>query len=194
MISQMMPTSTDARGRLYGVTTGMSIPVIRWQVGPPMPKFADTVEIQSLNMHGGQAITLARIRSPMAQSSPKMEMAGTAIEDDDDRARLYDRARRGPPSPTDASPSCVMASIACTSLLSSRNGDVGPAIPFTPIPVTAVERRNRGRFIADTHRQCASRQCGSPSAPSAMEPVTCQTSRRKCWSRPPGPPPNPHTS
>lgn len=140
MISQMMPTSTDAGGRLYGVTTGMSIPVFDGK-SPPMPKFADTVEIQSLNMHGGQAITLARIRSPMAQSSPKMELVGTAMK----------MTMTAP----DFRPGTAWAALPDGRVAVLRDGiyrvhfitatgteTIGPAIPFTPIPVTAVERRN----------------------------------------------------
>jgi hypothetical protein len=139
LMSQMMPTSTDAKGFLYGQTMGMSMPTIA-KSGPSMPTFADTVEIQALDPRSGRSTTLARIRSPMAQASPKIEMTGTAI-------RMTITA-------PDFRPGEVWAVLPDGRLAILRDGvyrvhfiaaghpeTLGPTIPFTPVPVTSAERK-----------------------------------------------------
>jgi hypothetical protein len=140
LMSQMMPTSADARGVLFGQTMGMSMPAMDGKSGPPMPTFADTVEIQSLDPRSGRVTTLARIRSPMAQAKPKIEMTGTAV-------RMTITA-------PDFRPGAAWAVLPDGRLAVLRDGvyrvhfltpgrpeTLGPLIPFTPVPVTAAERK-----------------------------------------------------
>lgn len=170
LMSQMMPTSADARGVLFGQTMGMLMPAMDGKSGPPMPTFADTVEIQSFDPHGGRVTTLARIRSPLAQAIPKMEMTGNAI-------RMTITA-------PDFTPGTAWAVLPDGRLAVLRDGvyrvhfmtsgrpeTMGPLIPFAPVPVTAVERKavvDSLRASMDKSLATMRKKIGQAGSPAGM--------------------------
>lgn len=141
LMSQMLPTSTDAKGRLYGQTIGMSMAGIDSKSAPAMPTFADTVEVQSLDAHSGRTTTLARIRSPMAQASPKIEMIGTGI-------RMTITAPDFRPGAAwavlpDGRVAILRDGIYRVHFIATGHAEMlGPLIPYSPVPVTASERKS----------------------------------------------------
>ncbi len=80
MVSRMQPAGTDAAGHIFGQTTGMKMPTPQSGAQSPMPTFADTIQIQSLDLRSGKTTRLATIRSPVAKLAPKMEMAGRNVK------------------------------------------------------------------------------------------------------------------
>jgi len=140
MMSQMVPTSADARGMVFGQTMGMSMPSMDARSGPPMPTFADSVEIQSFDPRSNRVTTLARIGSPMAQSRPRIETTGTAM-------RMTITAPDFRPGAAwavlpDGRVAVLRDGVYRVHFIASgRPETLGPLIPFTPVPVTAAERK-----------------------------------------------------
>ena len=79
MLSGMQPSAVDASGRIYGQTLGMSVTGTGGSTPAPGMSFADSVEIQSLDPATGHVDTLTRIRSMMAQTSPKISMSSDGV-------------------------------------------------------------------------------------------------------------------
>lgn len=139
LMSGMIPTQVDAAGRLYGQTLGMTLGGSD-EKASPMPTFADTVELQVRNLRGGVARTLARVRSPIAPSKPKIEMSGTSY-------------RMTITAPNFASTD-AWAALPDGRVAILRNGvyqvhfasagrpeTTGPTIAYSPLPVTASDRK-----------------------------------------------------
>lgn len=188
LMSQMIPAYGDAKGRLYGVTMGMSLGGLDKGSAPAMPSFADSVEIQALDRRSGQVTTLARIRSPMAQASPKIEMAGATV--------------RMTVTAPDFRAGTAWAVLPDGRLAVLRDGfyrvhfiapgraeTLGPLIPYAPVPVTASERKSvvdslrasMDKTLAAMQKSVSQAGGGANSMPKfearVLEPTTWATSK-----------------
>jgi hypothetical protein len=140
MISRMQPMAVDAAGRIYGQTMGMKMPTAPGKGEGPMPTFTDTVEIQSLDFRSGKTTTRAPVRSATAQLAPKVEMTGGNI-------KLTITAPDF--SPVDVWTALPDGRVAILKdgiyrvhfVTAARTETLGPLIPSTPIPVTALEKK-----------------------------------------------------
>ena len=140
MLSRMQPAGTDAAGHLYGQTMGAKMPTSPSESQSPMPTFADTIEIQTMDLRTGKTTTLAAIRNPTSKLAPKMAMGGGGI-------KLTMTA-------PDFSSQDVWTAFPDGRVALLRDGiyqvhfigagraeTVGPVIPSVAIPVTAIEKR-----------------------------------------------------
>ncbi len=140
MFSQMTPASGDALGHVFGQPMGMSMPASEPTSAADMPKFADSVSIVSLDRRTGKTTAIAKIRNVVAASEPKIEMVGSGV-----RMTMIAPSFRS---------SDVWAALPNGRVAILRNGEfrvhfftpgagetLGPAVAFTPVPVTAVEKK-----------------------------------------------------
>lgn len=140
LLSQMIPTSTDTAGHIYGQMTGMTMPSAAKGAAPEMPKFADSVDVMTLDRRTGHTTKLARIRNVIAQSQPKIDMVGSGV-------KLTMTA-------PDFRPSDAWAALPDGRVAILRDGvyrvhfitpghpeTLGPIVPYLPVPVTAAERK-----------------------------------------------------
>jgi hypothetical protein len=140
MISRMQPTAIDAAGRLYGQTLGMKLPTNKGDEVSVIAAFSDTIEIQSMDLATGKSVLRTKLRNPTAKLAPKVEMAGTKIK----------MTTTAPDySPVDSWAVLPDGRVALLRdgvyrvhlIAANRTETVGPLIPSTPIPVTAIERK-----------------------------------------------------
>lgn len=176
MLSRMQPTSTDAAGHLYGQTMGAKMPTAQSGSQSPMPTFADTIEIQTMDYRSGKTTTLASIRSPTSQLAPKMEFGGGKM-------KIIMTA-------PDFSPLDVWAALPDGRVAILRNGiyrvhlvgvgraeTLGPLVTSTPIPVTALERKAQmdsvrkmmDSVMAETRKTIASATANSKTPGPSVE-------------------------
>lgn len=140
MLMKAMPSATDSKGRMYGQTMGLAMadPATKTTT---MPTFADTIEIQRLDRNSGKPTTLARIRNPVSQSKPKVEMSGSTVKVTMTAPSFF---------PSDAwavlpdGRVAVLHNGVYQVHFVSEAGKVtpGPVVPYTPIPVTAAEKKS----------------------------------------------------
>lgn len=138
-LAEMMPSTTDARGRAYGVTTGFAVvePSGKSRV---MPTIADTVEVQRLDRKSGKTTTLTRVRNPISQSKPRVEMSGTGVKMTLTAPNFF---------PTDAWAALPDGRVAVLRdgiyqvrfVTEAGTETLGPVVPYVKIPVTATERK-----------------------------------------------------
>ncbi|MEO5799574.1 MAG: hypothetical protein ABIZ70_11570 [Gemmatimonadales bacterium] len=139
MLSGMMPSAMDARGRIYGVTSGFSMGASDAK-SRTMPNIADTVEIQRLDRRSGATTTLARIRNITSRMKPKVEPDGAGM-------KLTMTAPDGQAMDAwtvlpDGRIAALRDGIYRVHFLADGGKDVlGPEIPYVAVVVTASERK-----------------------------------------------------
>lgn len=143
LLTGLQPRYVDASGRVIGQTSGVKIPVPKpgsTNIGDMMPAFADSVFIVRLDPVSGKTDTIAQVRNVVAASAPKMTMEGAAMK----------FTLRAPGmQPIDAWTGLPDGRVAILRdgryrvVFASAEGALkeGPAIPFTPIPLTAAEKK-----------------------------------------------------
>ena len=183
MISRMQPAGTDAAGHIYGQTTGMKMPTPQSGTQGPMPTFADTIQIQSLDLRSGKTTRLATIRSPVAKLAPKMEMAGRNV-------KLIVTA-------PDFSPQDVWTALPDGRVAMMRDGlyqvrfvaagraeTKGPLIPSVAIPVTAREKKalvDSVRKVMDSIMAQATKQSAAAGGQGAAPSFTADVLEPPRW-------------
>jgi hypothetical protein len=160
MISQMVPAWTDAVGRMYGTTSGLVMPAAG---GTPAPTFSDTVDIQVFDPRVGRAESLARIRSLISQSKPKMEMGPQGV-----RMTMVApdfRATDAWTAMPDGRVAILRDGVYRVHFISpGRPETLGPTVAYEPVAVTATERRS----IVDSMRTAMDRSLNTARSAAAQ--------------------------
>ncbi len=137
VLSQVQPIAIDASGLVYGQSIGIKIPAEG--AASPIPTFLDSAIVQRSNIRTAQVDTIGRVRSPMAQSRPQMEMSGSSM-----KMVMTAPDFRGTDTWTvlpDGRVAILRDGEYRVRFVKPGSAEVlGPPVPFTAIPITAAMR------------------------------------------------------
>lgn len=182
-LAGMMPSTTDSRGRVYGVTTGFSM-VEPGGKTRTMPTIADTVEVQRLDRKSGKTTTLTRIRNVASQMKPKIEPSSTGI-------KLTMTAPDGQPSDAwaalpDGRVAVLRDGVYQVRFVTDAGKETpGPVIAYVAVPITPTERKAMvdslraamDKMVTASQKSFSAAAGASRKAPPKIEAIVLEPSK-----------------
>ncbi|MES2125089.1 MAG: hypothetical protein V4503_10430 [Gemmatimonadota bacterium] len=182
-LSGMTPSAMDARGRVYGITSGFSMGAAGGKNGS-LFTLADTVEVQRLDRKSGRRVTVTRLRNAATQMKPRVEPSGGGM-------KLTVTAPDGQATDAwtvlgDGRVAVLRDGIYRVRFVTDAGRDVpGPVIPYQSVPITAAERKaivdsvrtGMERSIAATRKAIGASGSASGKAPVQFGIVVLEPAR-----------------